>query len=195
MHRLPPSLRRCQCLHKVLVLKLECFQFSRNTIKCTNNKHRHNNMYMPHRVRTDQIRFVNGNCDDAQFSVTQSNASLQNMSQYNQPIYVSSSSNQIQPPSMHPQSHNSNSPIYVSTNQQAPGLPNSVSNNSVYNSQQQQPQPSSTIYAPSNGLPSNGGNYPIAAQISAIPQAPPFPTPMSNGGPPMPPAMPTPAGL
>lgn len=112
------------------------------------------------------------------------------MSQYNQPIYVSSSSNQnqVQPPSMQLQSQNSNSPIYVSTNQQAPGLPNSVSNNSVYTSQQQQQQPPSTVYAPSNGLPNNS-NFPTAAQMSApIPQAPPFP--MSNGGPPMPPAMP-----
>lgn len=94
---------------------------------------------------------------------------------------------------MHVQSHNSNSPIYVSTNQQASGLPNSVSNNSVYNSQQQQQPPPSTVYAPSNGLPNNG-NYPTAAaaQTSApIPQAPPFPmVAMSNGGPPMPPAMP-----
>lgn len=111
------------------------------------------------------------------------------MSQYNQPIYVSSSSNQnqIQPPSMHLQSHNSNSPIYVSTNQQTPGLPNSVSNNSVYTSQQQLQQPS-TVYAPTNGLTNN---FPTAAQMSApIPQAPPFPIAMSNGGPPMPPAMP-----
>ncbi|XP_055704970.1 protein enabled isoform X5 [Phlebotomus papatasi] len=114
--------------------------------------------------------------------------------QFNQqPIYVSSSGNQV--PQIHhmQQQHSQNGPIYVSSQGvpvPPPGLPTSASTTNVYG-QQQSLGPGA--YGQSNGqaaAPVGGGQVPIPPQMP--PQAPPMP-PSFGGGVPQPPAPAPPA--
>lgn len=117
------------------------------------------------------------------------------MSQYNQqPIYVSSNSNQ----SLNQQHLNAsaqnlylNGPIYVSSNVAVtPGLPNSASNNSVLSSQQSSvpnvPIPPPTpIYGQTNGLTSGPINNGFANAQSTAPTTQYAPAPIPPQMPPM----------
>lgn len=122
------------------------------------------------------------------------------MTQFNQPIYVSSSTNQSinQPPIAHPQAHTSNSPIYVSTNPST-ALTNSGSNNNVYASQQQQQQQQQAPHpppAPVYGQPSSNiisgpnPNFLNQLQFTQAPMPPPQILNQSVGGPPQAPPPP-----
>lgn len=116
------------------------------------------------------------------------------MSQFNQPIYVSSSSNQsLNQQQLTASNLYLNGPIYVSSNvATTQGIPNSASNNSVYASQQAvipnapPAPPAAPIYSqtngttnPSNGYAATGPPQPPAQfggpQTSQIPVAPPPP--------------------